>query len=411
MICTDLLKEGTEKGFVHPTNLTKKLNISGKTDTYPVYKIRLDALYYNDQNDRIATWISKEKENVIQKLKDDRAEYNDLIESFIIQSNEEAIKKTKNNIDLIGQQESGVVLSDGRIVDGNRRFTCLRLLNKEDIRKGAYFEAVILPSSISNDEKSIKMLELAIQHGEDSKVDYNPIDRLVGIYNDIIKNRLLSIHEYAQITNETDAEIKKKVELAELMVEYLDFIGSPQQFYIAREEELDGPLHEIMGALRRCDDEDKKDKHKKIMFNMLVNKPDNDMTRYIRSIKTDVINTAQENSYIDEQMECVEQTQAELIDMDQSGTEAREKISKVRSNEKVRNTIKQSREKAIEKTKREQIKNRPLELIIKGLTVIEDIDDYNIFQKLSSDQKNEILKKLAVLENKIEEIRKNIDIG
>ncbi len=43
------------------TDLVTRLTVDGITDIYDVYKIKLDKLYYNDQNDRIATWISKYK--------------------------------------------------------------------------------------------------------------------------------------------------------------------------------------------------------------------------------------------------------------------------------------------------------------------------------------------------------------
>ena len=57
----NLLKEGIEKQLVIKTTMTRKLTIDGITQAYPVYKVRLDCLYYNDQNDRIATWISQYK--------------------------------------------------------------------------------------------------------------------------------------------------------------------------------------------------------------------------------------------------------------------------------------------------------------------------------------------------------------
>ena len=41
--------------LVQKTDLTRKITYGGKTVAYPVYRVRLDALYYNDQNDRIAT--------------------------------------------------------------------------------------------------------------------------------------------------------------------------------------------------------------------------------------------------------------------------------------------------------------------------------------------------------------------
>ena len=208
----DQLLTGIQEKFrsvVQPTTLTKKLTLNGETKAYQVYRVRLDLLYYNDQNDRIATWISQYKsehgENAFRTLT--MQQYNDVIEEFIVQSNPTSIEKTKNNIELVNQREPGVVLSDGRIVDGNRRFTCLRQLAEEnsDFR---WFETVILNIHITDSKKEIKMLELAIQHGEEKKVDYNPIDRLVGVYQDIIKTGLLTVEEYAESTNETIQDVK-----------------------------------------------------------------------------------------------------------------------------------------------------------------------------------------------------------
>ena len=42
---------------LQPTTLSRKVPIDGVGKVYPVYKIRLDQLHYNNQNDRIATYI------------------------------------------------------------------------------------------------------------------------------------------------------------------------------------------------------------------------------------------------------------------------------------------------------------------------------------------------------------------
>lgn len=57
----NLLKEGIETGVVIATDISRKITIGGITQTKPVYRIRLDLLFYNDLNDRIATWISQYK--------------------------------------------------------------------------------------------------------------------------------------------------------------------------------------------------------------------------------------------------------------------------------------------------------------------------------------------------------------
>ena len=74
----NLLKEGIEQRAVVKTTLTRKLTIDGLTKAYPVYKVRLDCLFYNDQNDRIATWISQYKAQHEGKSPDstDRENYN-----------------------------------------------------------------------------------------------------------------------------------------------------------------------------------------------------------------------------------------------------------------------------------------------------------------------------------------------
>ncbi len=55
------LLELQDASLVEKTNLTRKLTLGGVTKAYPVYRVRLDLLYYNDQNDRIATWITQYK--------------------------------------------------------------------------------------------------------------------------------------------------------------------------------------------------------------------------------------------------------------------------------------------------------------------------------------------------------------
>ena len=127
---------------------------------------------------------------------------------------------TQENIKLLNQQKYGVVLNDGRIIDGNRRFTCLRNLSKESDNFN-YFETVILEKDYEHSAKQIKMLELQIQIGSEERVDYDPIDRLVGIYRDIEESKLLTEEEYARSTNKKVNTIRRELDIAKLLVEFL----------------------------------------------------------------------------------------------------------------------------------------------------------------------------------------------
>src|SRR5690625_3806485 len=314
-----LLNDGVLSKYVIPTEYSRKLTIDGHTDSYQVFKIRLDQLFFNDQNDRIATWISKYKaENNVAELDVDDNNYNDIIEQFIYESNPKAIEKTKNNIELVGQREAGVVLNDGRIIDGNRRYTCLRQLQRENPAIN-HFEAVILDRNIQQNQKEIKLLELSIQHGEEGKVDYNPIDKLVGLYNDVIKNKLITVEEYQRTVNESMSSINKKLEQAELMVEFLEFINAPEQFYIARDLELDGPLGEVPAILKKAKTEEDKEDLKLVIFSNLAMKPQGDITRFIRKMKN-IVESEHADDFIEEQMEYVEKTAVKIEESEQVDT-------------------------------------------------------------------------------------------
>ena len=274
---------GTE--MVQVTDLARKVTYGGKTETYPVYRVRLDALYYNDQNDRISTWITRyESENGLDSLKKlDRESYNQVIEKFICESNPEAIQRTKKNIEVVGQREPGVTLADGRIVDGNRRYTCLRKIQTNK-NEPIYFETVIMNLDIQEDKKQIKLLELSIQHGEEKKVDYDLIDYAIGTYRDVVLTKLITIDEYAMSTNETLAEVKRRIEIAELISEFLVYIKLPEQYHIAREYQVYSLFQEMMAPLHQLPNE-RKSELKKIVFNNAIMKAMPDQRKFIRDIK------------------------------------------------------------------------------------------------------------------------------
>lgn len=401
----NLLKEGILQQAVVKTTLTRKLTVDGLTKPYPVYKVRLDWLFYNDQNDRIATWISQYKAQHDGKAPNssDKEAYNAIIEQFIVESNPDAIRKTQTNIEMVDQREPGVVLADGRIIDGNRRFTCLRRLATKNDRFG-YFETVILDRNIENSAKQIKMLELSIQHGEESKVDYNPIDRLVGIYNDIISTHLLSIEEYAKSTNEPETEVKKRVEIAKLMVEFLEFINAPEQFYIARDLQMYFPLEELMKLLKKCKTEDEAEDLKITAFTNILMQTSTDMGRFIRNIKA-VIGTEYQKEFFEEQKEIAAKVVDTLPEQGKVNTGVIREV--VRANDEVVQELERSMEKTLTRVKKNETKNRPIQLAEKATTFLEGIDTH-ILLKMNDSELRRLARQLDKLEQTIAQIRENL---
>ena len=371
---------------VQPTTLTRKVTYAGKTVVYPVYKVRLDALYFNDQNDRIATWITQyESENGEDSLSSLNTDiYNRIIENFITDSNPEAIQKTQKNIALVGQREPGVTLADGRIVDGNRRYTCLRRIQRTT-NEPVYFETVLMDMDIREDKKQIKLLELAIQHGEEKKVDYDLIDFAIGTYRDVVQTQLLTMKEYAASTNEQLADVKKRIEIAEVICEFLEYIGLPGQYHVAREYQVYSLFQEMIPLLRSLKDQEKAEL-KRIAFNNVLMRAIKDQRKFIRDIKG-MIRGDSYKEYFEDQKKWDAEIQEKLRGADIHSKEDLEAFGS--ANADIADNLSMSMERAILRSRSQKLKEKPSENVAKGIDLMMDIDT-RFFDRMSEEEKENL---------------------
>ena len=382
------------KEMIEKTTLQRKLTLGGVTKAYPVYRIRLDLLYYNDQNDRIATWITQYKNDPSAKSFEELSEeeYNLVIQQFIVNSNPAAIEKTKNNIALVNQREPGVVLKDGRIIDGNRRFTCLRLLHNEDPSIN-YFEAVVLDDSDKNSQKQIKMLELSIQHGEEQRVDYNLIDMAVGAYHDIIETKLLTKEEYASSTNEPMSVVTRRLETAMLIMEFLEFMGVPKQYHIAREMQVYSVFFELVPMMKRCGTKEEAEALKQSVFSNTMMKTFIDQKKYLRSVKA-MMDSGLFSSYIKRQQRICDELQEKKKEA--GITNEKELKAFIKDNEEIKEDLEISLDRSLNQSKKAQTKSRPSQLVSKSISSLMDIDT-RIIDKLSESEKEKLGEQLKRL--------------
>ncbi|WP_400203920.1 hypothetical protein [Methanomethylophilus alvi] len=390
--------------IVTTTDYSKKLTIDGVTESYPVYRIKLECLYYNDQNDRIATWLSKFKSDH-PDFGVDSPDYNDEIHKMIVDSNPDAFKKTKKNIELYNQREPGVILMDGRVIDGNRRFTCLRELSREDDKFG-FFEAVILPHSYDNEngKKIIKALELAIQHGTDKQVDYDPINKLVGIYRDLIEDgHAFTIKEYARYIDQKESEVQKSVDIANLMIDYLDFLNAPKQFYIAVEHNINGPLYEMQSVLKKITDEEQKEEMKKAMFSAILFLS-GDITREVRKYRS-IADSGITEEFFGKQRDIVDKVTDKIIEI--NGPVTPKSLGEQVTNDKVlMDEIQDSLDDEYGRVTSAKVRSTPIKLVEQAISKIDAIDKVSL---QVADYKNELRKKLEDLEQKAGKLRALLD--
>lgn len=276
----DIYKNGKEIENRKLPEILKKYNNNNTNSS--VFRIPLDLLKYNLQNGRIATFFI-ENENKINSLNE--LEIKNEIKNEIINSDKKSHDKTKNNIKLIGQQEPGIVLLDGTVIDGNRRFTCLLELNQENPNQEEYkyFNAFILNSD-NVDEKIIKQLELNIQLAKDEKVNYDIMDRYMDIYNVISLQKKLTIEEYSKYSNMTEKEIQEIIDQIDIMKEYLKYIKKDSKWDIIKRKKKLEHFKEVKNSLNKINSKSEQEAMKQIAFDYILCEAPNADSKSIREL-------------------------------------------------------------------------------------------------------------------------------
>ena len=240
----------------------------------------------------IEEYNATNEKNISELFADDLNQYNEIISKYIIDSASDGGKsfnETKEDIFNKGQEIPGVILSDGRIIDGNRRFTAIRKLYEETGNgKFAYFEAVCLEAPKKEDVdgwKTIRSLELNLQFNVNEKKGYNRIDELVSFYRDAIdeKTKMFDEKSYCFASGINKSKFKKDKKIVDIMMDYLDWRGKPRAFYILKNEKLDGPIEELANTASKMSVDEWNSKKEVLYMYMTVN-DDGDRTREIRKL-------------------------------------------------------------------------------------------------------------------------------
>ena len=296
-------------------------------------------------------------------------------------------------------------MSNGCIIDGNRRYTCLRRLNSEDgSGRYGYFEAVILDPEITADEKEIKRLELELQHGQDEKVAYNPIEALIDVYKTIVEEKLLTIKEYADNSNKTESAVKKDLGQAEIIVDFLDYINAPGKYYIAVDLQLDASIFEIYNIKQKLSD-DVWEKAKIVLYDNMLAKTVGDIKQMMRDIKL-IINSDYFDSYFQEHYDAARSLhqrikETEILDSDYIK-------DNIRSDDNLKNDLLKACNNYIYDVKITNIKKLPIEQMDDVYGLLCKIDTGSIMH-MFGDEKQQFINSFNQVKEKVNEIGSKIN--
>lgn len=406
------LEKKYEKG------LEKRLTIDGVSKKYQSFKFPISNLYYNDLNGRIASYIEEYNDTnskTISELNvENLNEYNKVISKYIIDSALDDCKsfnEIKEDIRKKGQEIPGVILSDGRIIDGNRRFTALRKLYEETGNpQFGYFEAVCLEAPIKGDFdgwKRIKSLELNLQFNVNEKKDYNRIDELVSFYRDAIdqNTKMFDEKSYCFASGINKTKFNKDKKIVNVMLDYLEWRGKPKAFYILKNEKLDGPIEELALAASKMSESEWNSKKEIFYIYMTIN-DDGDRTRDIRNLiksaKTEgTLYNEVKNKF---ESDDVYSKAFEYIDkIDQKSNNPDVEIKKESLKQYLSSELKGAFRSGLYLEAEDNVNTKPIETVDKATKLINSIDSASI-KWLAEDSRQNLQSKLESLKQIIKKI-------
>ena len=394
---------------IERTSKQKTIVMKNRSIDFDVYKIPIDLLVYNLNNGRMFMEVRK-KENddnidLSEMKKIDPDNYNNEIESLIWETSEERNEYTKKDIQKFGQIEPGVILDDGTVIDGNRRFTCLRKLHREypNDEKFSYFLAAIIRvdgQQITN--KLLKEYELRVQFGNDEKVDYKPINKFMSIYELIEKNNEdFDYTTVGELINKKPGEINKICKTCKLVDEFLDYIEKPGEYQIAEEYNIYWPLEPLVTYF----DNDGKNltpveqqKRKCLYFDYLLTLDVALMTQNLRDslIKKVFKNKVETEKLIDKHNQIIGGLILNIINTSTSSDEFNEQINSLRHSDEA-----EEDKKVYQDTVGKLNDISQLDMPIKICNKINDlIDDLNIQPLISANN--------AIADSKLKDIQQQL---
>lgn len=391
------INTGIAEGWVRKTDNSERKFINGQNQDCPIYEVRVDKLHFNVQNGRIATFISRYQAEHPEGLPQDQTELDDLIADMVEADNPKHLKTTMLDIKNKGQQQSAIILTNGVVIDGNRRFTCLRKLSAAE-NTLRMLRCCVFPDTY--DENAIKGLELEIQLGEDTKQEYDAISRLVDIDRWVNEGRMTA-EEYAKHANMKQSKMKNCLAQIDMLKDFLEFCEAPGAFHVAQDLKLQGPIESLTNGLVKVKNKDKREEIKNAVFVNLMCQTFGDATRGVREF---IDNLIADDKLREEQLDYAVEVLERLAEKPEDVVVTTEYLRDAfGSDTRLKEGMKASRNVARAKAGNRKIKNGQVRAVRNALSDVNDVD-VEILHKLEPEQLVDMQDGLQSLLEKAQEV-------
>jgi hypothetical protein len=259
-------------------NLFVRIELDGKINTLPVYRIPIELLRYNIRNGRFASEL-KAKEKQLGRNVDSRKPADaKIIQQLLLGQNPSETALLKEDLAKHEQVDPGIVTHDGAVINANRRMSVIsQLFDETNEPKWKYLKAAILPDSVT--EQDLWRIEAGLQFSKDFRLEYGPINELLKLREGIRCGLNAKDISATLMGRYTDKGVNDRLAVLALIDNYLQVVKRPGDYaWIGKErliEKFNSLSQNVIESLKTKTDIDPTDIHRIAQAGFgLINKTD-----------------------------------------------------------------------------------------------------------------------------------------
>lgn len=221
---------------------TQRIEVEGKIQDLPVYRLPIRFLAFNVENGRFAADLYTLEKSLKKKLDARNPDDADKIMDILLKKNPNDTKGLEEDLVKRGQVEPGVITAAGMLVNANRRMAALiDLHRKTSDDRYIYLEVSKLPSNIS--ELEIYKIEARLQYAKDFKIGFGAVNELLKIREGISKG--MEQKELAALLHRDEKYIQEQLDILTLLEAYSKFAWNEIDFKKIEEEKITEAITDV----------------------------------------------------------------------------------------------------------------------------------------------------------------------
>ena len=202
--------------------------IKDKREHLDVYRLPFDLLFYNIRNGRFAAEFRELVQKEGRQINAENAEDAKKIQNLLLKQEPKQREILEEDLLRYGQKDYGIMTWDGYVINVNRRMAILQKIKDSGKDEFGYLNVARLSKGVS--ETDLWKIEAGLQLSRQERLDYGPINTLLKLKEGKDTGLTEKQIAYSLYGGFTEDGIKYNLRRLEQIEQYLEFIGKPRMY-------------------------------------------------------------------------------------------------------------------------------------------------------------------------------------